>query len=108
MKNNIIDALINNPNVDTYTKLILYFNYKQNYLLKNDYSINEILKFLKIKNNDANIKKISRNLKKMQQEKQLIIFKAKRCRYFKFFLIPNIFEYQNTKNALNMLKMAKN
>lgn len=81
--NSIISILLNDKNVNLYTKLLIFLYYRQK---NNDFLISDniICKYLKIDNNKNNRVKIYRTLKQIEKEKIIKLKIKLRRRYFKW------------------------
>lgn len=101
MRNNsIISILLNNHNVNIYSKLLIFLYYRHK---NNDYLIPDtiICKYLKLENNKTNQIKIYRTLKQMEKDKIIQIKIKLRRRYFKW-LIKQDFDKDFNKKIMEI------
>ena len=91
-KDSIIYQIVNDENVNLYTKLLifLYFNFKYTKNLQINDSL--LIKRLRLIDNSSNRKKIQKNLSKMAKKGILEINIFKRRRFYKM-IIPKLHNY---------------
>lgn len=91
-KDSIIYQLVNDENVNLYTKLLifLYFNFKYTKNLQINDAL--LIKRLRLIDNISNRKKIQKNLSKMVKIGILEITIVKRRRFYKM-IMPDLFKY---------------
>lgn len=101
VKNGIISIILDNKNVNFYTKLLIFLYYKNK---NNTYNISdsEICKRLKL-NINSDRKKIYKTLCKLEEDKVIKINIVNRKRYFKWLI-----EEQKENNTIELLKILEN